>query len=424
MINMKEQQLPLVSIIIPVWNPGPSISRCIESLQNQTLKEIEMIFVDDCGTDDSMDKVRAAAKEDSRIRIIENEENIGSGPSRNRGIEEARGEYLSFVDADDYVATDFLELLYTEAHAHALDIVKGCVAYIKEDGSEFMRDRELNSSIHNGLSKNRSLYVLFTYEHPSAIYRRDFLISNKIGYGASTRAQDNTFLLMACFQANSFSIIDSACYYYCARPSSALHTMEKTQLQGYLQAISEQFDYVLNNIPLDEESDSFFQRLILGGLREYSRYEHLHETGDIAQNYLTGLRKQMERANLPVDTSFPLCVLRDYGEALSPRPYYSPWEGNNPPIRYAVLAERWMDFYFNTSREKRGCWKELRKLLIAANKAVNGKPYSTYTKEEQKQGRALLGYQIKRLPLKLRLHLELLFVKDNAKQIIGRRLGK
>ena len=97
----------LVSVIVPVWNPGPGISRCIESLQNQTLNEIEMIFVDDCGTDDSMDKVRAAAAEDTRIRIIVNEENIGAGPSRNKGIEAARGEYLSFVDPDDYVSPLF-----------------------------------------------------------------------------------------------------------------------------------------------------------------------------------------------------------------------------------------------------------------------------------------------------------------------------
>ena len=102
---------PKVSIIIPVWNPGPGIRRCVESLRGQTLEDIEMIFVDDCGTDNAMDVVHAAAKEDPRIRIIENPENLGPGISRNKGIKEARGEYLSFVDADDYVNTVFLERL-------------------------------------------------------------------------------------------------------------------------------------------------------------------------------------------------------------------------------------------------------------------------------------------------------------------------
>jgi glycosyltransferase involved in cell wall biosynthesis len=99
---------PKVSVIVPVWNPGSGISRCIGSLRNQTLDDIEMIFVDDCGTDGAMDVVRAAEKEDPRIRIMENSKNIGPGISRNKGIEVARGDYLSFIDADDYVNPVFL----------------------------------------------------------------------------------------------------------------------------------------------------------------------------------------------------------------------------------------------------------------------------------------------------------------------------
>ncbi|MBQ4484990.1 MAG: glycosyltransferase family 2 protein, partial [Prevotella sp.] len=106
---------PKASVIVPVWNPGSGISRCVESLRDQTLEDIEMIFVDDCGTDGAMDIVRAAAAEDSRIRIITNTENVGPGISRNAGIDIARGEYLSFVDADDYVSPNFLEVLYTKA---------------------------------------------------------------------------------------------------------------------------------------------------------------------------------------------------------------------------------------------------------------------------------------------------------------------
>ena len=69
-MNNKRDKSVKISVIIPVWNPGPGVSRCIESLRDQTLKEIEMIFVDDCGTDDSMDRVRGEAKVDPRIRIL------------------------------------------------------------------------------------------------------------------------------------------------------------------------------------------------------------------------------------------------------------------------------------------------------------------------------------------------------------------
>ena len=98
-----------VSVIVPVYNPGNGIRKCIQSLRDQTLKEIEILFVDDCGTDHSMSLVEKAAGIDRRIRIIRNEKNSGAGPSRNRGINEAAGKYLSFIDPDDYVFPDFLE---------------------------------------------------------------------------------------------------------------------------------------------------------------------------------------------------------------------------------------------------------------------------------------------------------------------------
>lgn len=421
---MEQNQSPLVSVIVPVWNPGPGITRCIESLRNQTLKEIEMIFVDDCGTDDSMDNVRAAAKDDSRIRIIENEKNIGAGPSRNKGIEAARGEYLSFVDPDDYVAPDFLELLYTEAHKHSFDIVKGCISYINEDGSTFVRDRELNKHIRKGLLANKALYTLFTYEHHSAIYRKELLLTKGIRYGTSSRAQDSTFLLKVCSQAESFSIIDHAHYCFCARPDSVMHTMDTIRLQGYLRAISEQVNYVRNNIPQDDESIGFLHGLFLGGLRELSRYDSFPEMKDVAQNYLLDLQKEMERANLPLNPPFTLRVLRDHAIALPSSPYYSPWEGKNPPIRYAKLVERWVDYYLAHPKEDITCWKELRNLIITANKAALGKPHSTYAEKEQKQGRILLNQQIKRLPSKLQIQINALMVKHKVKHIIHDVLGR
>ncbi|MBQ9058034.1 MAG: glycosyltransferase family 2 protein, partial [Atopobiaceae bacterium] len=98
-------------MIVPVWNPGEEIIRCIDTLRNQTLRNIEMLFIDDCGTDDSMEHVARAAEEDPRIRIIRNPENLGVGAARNIGIDLANGLYLSFVDPDDYLAEDFLETL-------------------------------------------------------------------------------------------------------------------------------------------------------------------------------------------------------------------------------------------------------------------------------------------------------------------------
>ena len=101
-------------------------------MRSQTLANIELIFVDDRGDDGSMEVVGRHAAADDLIRILRNPENLGAGPSRNAGIEAARGEYLSFIDPDDFVAPDFLQLLYEKAAETGADIVKGSRSILKD----------------------------------------------------------------------------------------------------------------------------------------------------------------------------------------------------------------------------------------------------------------------------------------------------
>ena len=120
-----------VSLIVPVWNPGEGVKKCIESLRSQTLTNIEIIFVDDRGSDASMEAIRAAAELDSRIKILVNPENSGPGYSRNAGIEASRGEYLGFIDPDDYVAPeDYLASmgLFVMRRVFLMEQGKECVA--------------------------------------------------------------------------------------------------------------------------------------------------------------------------------------------------------------------------------------------------------------------------------------------------------
>ena len=89
---MPSNDTPCISVIVPVYNTEAYIGKCLDSLVSQTMREIEFILVDDCGTDRSMDIVRRYAAEDARIRILEGTENTGVAQARNRGMETARGE--------------------------------------------------------------------------------------------------------------------------------------------------------------------------------------------------------------------------------------------------------------------------------------------------------------------------------------------
>lgn len=116
---------PLVSIIVPVYNVSAYVEDCLSSVVTQTYDNIEILCIDDRGTDGSMDVIRNYAKDDSRIKIIQNEKNLGLGATRNVGICHASGSYLFFLDSDDFISTDAIEKLVMAAEASEADVIYG-----------------------------------------------------------------------------------------------------------------------------------------------------------------------------------------------------------------------------------------------------------------------------------------------------------
>jgi len=107
---------PLISIIIPVYNTGKSAQKLLDILKKSTYQNLEIICVDDCSTDNSLELLQKSAKNDDRVKIIASPKNHGAAAARNLSITKAHGEYISFIDSDDEISTDFIEKLY-----HALD---------------------------------------------------------------------------------------------------------------------------------------------------------------------------------------------------------------------------------------------------------------------------------------------------------------
>ena len=194
------EKLPKVSIIVPIYNVENYIRRCLDSLVNQTLKDIEIILIDDGSPDDSGKIADEYATMDKRI-IVVHQKNSGAAVARNAGLKLARGEYIGFVDPDDWVDVGFFNGLYRASEKSGSDIVKGRA-----------HRRDLNGVIDEGPSFEmiRKNKAWFHYSFWSAIYKASFIKKHKIDFPAGViTGQDVVFLTKAVCLADRIELVEN-----------------------------------------------------------------------------------------------------------------------------------------------------------------------------------------------------------------------
>lgn len=173
-----------VSVIVPTYNVEMYLRECMDSIVEQSLRDLEIICVNDGSTDSSGDILREYAVKDRRIRVIE-QENAGYGRAVNVGIREARGEYVGIVEPDDYIEKRMFEKLYAAASRHSLDFVKGDCAFFKGDKEQRIFDRVMicpRLSWYWCIFCPRKSPKLLDVEmmNVTGIYRRKFLLDKRI----------------------------------------------------------------------------------------------------------------------------------------------------------------------------------------------------------------------------------------------------
>ena len=202
-----------VSVIIPVYNAAQYLERCLDSVINQTLKDIEIICINDCSTDNSLEILEEYASKDNRIKIIDFKENKGVAAARNAGINEAQGEYIGFVDPDDYIDSDFYAQLYKKAYETKADIVKGNdINVVYCDGTKKMLPQNESIKEHK---------INFWVQFTTAIFKKDFLIKNNIEFPEEMNVcEDIVFVTKSAILTNLIEIVPNANYYYIRRDDS------------------------------------------------------------------------------------------------------------------------------------------------------------------------------------------------------------
>ena len=227
---------PKVSVIIPVYNVEKYVAECLDSVLAQTFRDIEVLVLIDGSTDRSEEIVRNYAEQDSRIKIYRHE-NRGLGPTRNRGITLASGEYLAFVDSDDTIAPDMIEKLYDRAVEENADIVEGEVMLMYDDPKMNRVRTKLESVKPVQFSDDSKGVIYATYYFPRIIshnawdklYRTTFVTDNHMWFGDNKKifAEDNWFQLQAFLANPKICFVNHVVYYYRQQQESIMHKPKK-----------------------------------------------------------------------------------------------------------------------------------------------------------------------------------------------------
>lgn len=230
---------PKVSVIIPVYNAHDYLPQCLDSVLAQALQEIEIICVDDGSTDDSLEILQGYAQQDARIRIL-SQQNGGAGAARNRGLEVATGEYLSFLDCDDFFEPSMLEKSYAAAKEKQADmLVFGCDFYDNASGTfrpcTFSINKRLlpKGECFSAEDVKKDLFRLFKGWAWDKLFKREFVQAQGLKFQEQRTTNDMLFVFNGLLRAERISVLEEVFAHQRCGIESLSVTREKSWMCFY-----------------------------------------------------------------------------------------------------------------------------------------------------------------------------------------------
>ncbi len=203
------------SIIVPVYNVEKEIRKCLDSIKNQTYGDFEVLCVDDCGKDSSMDIVREYAQKDNRFKILTHEHNRGVSAARNTGLDNVSGEYTMFVDSDDWLETNALEIIKNNFDKSKSEVIVFNIYNCYPDGK-----KEINDTTN--FKKSNQTQVLLTENNLNTFigvvwnraYKTSLINDNHIRFPEGMIIEDSDFTFKISMHLKSVFIIEDVLYNY------------------------------------------------------------------------------------------------------------------------------------------------------------------------------------------------------------------
>jgi len=209
-----------ISVIIPIYNAEKYLKQTLDSIRFQTYRNLEIICVLDCPTDSSSVIIEQMAKEDRRIKLVRHQTNLGLPASRNTGVQNATGEYMHFIDSDDFISPDFYETMISAAVEHDADIAACSVFYEKKPWRSIWFHE---SEVLSGPSKIEKTEVAILGWSWRYLIRRSFWDSHNLSFPNLVPMEDMPVIIPMVYYANKVVLCPSAVYFYKHRKSSILN---------------------------------------------------------------------------------------------------------------------------------------------------------------------------------------------------------
>lgn len=221
---------PLISIIVPVYNVEPYLERCVCSIVSQTYNNLEIILVDDGSPDKCSEICEKFAQSDSRIRVY-HKENGGLSDARNFGVERASGEYIAFIDSDDYIAPNYIEYLLTLLKKYNADISACCMTEAYEDNADYRTNNKIPSEqLMTGKKACRKLLGNLCYRLLvtawGKLYRSD--IVKKYPFPVGKIHEDEATTCKYYYEADRVAVGNRCLYAYYQNPKGIMNTKGNT----------------------------------------------------------------------------------------------------------------------------------------------------------------------------------------------------
>ena len=234
-----QQSNAKVSVILPIYNQEKYLNKALKSLQAQTLKDIEIICVNDGSTDASLKILNDFREKDSRIKII-TQQNQGPGAARNNGLKAAKGEYIAFLDPDDWFEPEALEALYAKSKKQDCDLIVFNYNKIGESGDilgQYNLKKRLQRFYNLKEDENFSWQNIkprvLGGMHPASwnkFYKHDLIKKHKLHFANSSLAEDNVFVFGATLYAKKIGYADKPYYNYLIHENSAIRSRSDKNL--------------------------------------------------------------------------------------------------------------------------------------------------------------------------------------------------